>query len=123
MSNAPGPVPSNSVDELRRLKDVETEWEAKLAAAKTAAQERLVKAREAAEAAVHAARAEVERVREFTLASARAAAQKEAEKAMAQGRQQADAIASDSPKSLGRVQEKLLKAVLRGFRGTETAGK
>ena len=50
MTDPAGPQPAASVEALKRLKEMETEWDAKLVRAREETARRLAKAREAAEA-------------------------------------------------------------------------
>jgi vacuolar-type H+-ATPase subunit H len=110
-----------SIGALKELKAVETEWAAKLADARAAAQQRLARAREMAEAAVSEARAEIDRLRESTLATNRTQAQSEAEALLSEGKRAAQAIAKESLQSASALKGKLLDVVLRGFRGSNGA--
>lgn len=121
MSDSAGPEPVASVEALRRLKEIETEWETKLTQARAEAVQRVAKAREAAEAAVAEARAEVDRAREALLTSARATAQAEAERIVTAGRAEADKVAGAARTASASLKAKLLDAVVGDFR--EAPGK
>lgn len=121
MSDTAGPEPVASVEALRRLKEIETAWDAKLAQARADAAKRVAKAREAAEAAVAEARAEVDKARETLLTSARVTAQAEAERIVATGRAEAEKVAGAARSASASLKAKLLDAVVGDFR--ESSGK
>ena len=109
-------VPSEtSVEALRRLKEVETEWEAKLSAARAAAEKRIQLARDSAEALVTKVRPEVERQRETVLSTARSAAQSEADRIVRDGEAKARETMEVSAKLSPTARSKVLATVLAGF--------
>jgi vacuolar-type H+-ATPase subunit H len=110
-----------SIEALKHLKQVETEWEARLGAAKEEGERALARLRAEVEAAVHAARAEADRAREATLQAARVQAQAEADRIVAEGQAAAQAVTRRAPKELAALREKLLDTVLGEFR--PSAGK
>ena len=123
MSELTGAVPAANVEALRRLKEVETAWETKLATTRSEVAARVALTRDAAEKAIQAARAEMDRLREQRLTEARAAAQTEADKILAEGQRAAAALATTGAKSLKAAQTKILNAVLGEFRDTSSDGK
>jgi vacuolar-type H+-ATPase subunit H len=123
MSESMGAVPAANVEALRKLKEVETTWETKLAQNRSEVAARVAMARDAAEKAIQAARAEMDRLREARLTEARAAAQVEADKIIAEGRRTADAMAAAGSKGLAALQPKILAAVLGEFRDSGSDGK
>ncbi len=123
MSEPMGAVPAANVEALRRLKEVENAWETKLAQTRSEVAARVSIAREAAEKAIQAARAEMDRLREARLTEARAAAQIEADKILADGQRAAQTIASAGSKGVAAAQTKILAAVLGEFRSSSSDGK
>lgn len=123
MSEPMGAVPAANVEALRRLKEVENDWEAKLAQTRSEVAARVALARDAAEKAIQAARAEMDRLREARLTEARAAAQIEADKILAEGQRAAQALAAAGAKGLAAAQSKIVAAVLGEFRDTTSDGK
>jgi vacuolar-type H+-ATPase subunit H len=85
MSNTEVPASSGSLDAVKLVKATETEWETRLAAARTAAEASLAQLRDAAAAAVAAARAEAESARNHSVEAARATADAEAAQIVAEG--------------------------------------
>ena len=65
----------------------------------------------------------MDRLREARLTEARAAAQVEADKIIAEGQRAAQAIAAAGSKGVAAAQSKIVAAVLGEFRGTSSDGK
>ncbi len=105
-----------SIEALKRIKATETEWDAKLAAARENAEAALRRLAEESESAVRAAREEAEARHAEAVRLARAAADEEAASIVAQGRTAADAAAK--PRGQGPVDraEEVLAIVLGSFR-------
>jgi vacuolar-type H+-ATPase subunit H len=105
-----------SIAALRQLKQIESEWEQKLAAAREEGDKVLGKLREEIEAAVHDARAAAEKDREKTLQTARGAADEEAKRILEVGKAGAQGIGTHSAKDFDAVKEKLIDIVVGEFR-------
>ena len=123
MSETGGATASASVEVLRKLKEIENDWDAKLVAARAETAARLTKSREAAEAAIAAARVDAERWREVQLVAARIQAQTEADSILAAGRRTASDIESAVGKGMKVAGPKVLDAILGEFRSSDSGGK
>jgi len=119
----PSEAPAANVEALKRLKEVETAWEATLAKTRSEVAARVALAREAAEKAIQAARAEMDRLRETRLAQARTEAQAEADAILADGQKAAEKVAAAASKGADSARGKILAAVLGEFRETGSDGK
>ena len=106
---------ANSTAALRRVKEVEATLEAELAKVRADGDARLARLREETDAIVRAAASEDDRVREGTLAGARAAIEEEAEKIVSDGEAEAKRLAGRTTRDLGAIRSKLLATVLAGF--------
>ena len=113
---------ATSIEALKELKQLETESEQKLKAAVEAGERTLRQLREEAEAVVHAARQAAERTREETLQRARATVQAEADRVIADGEKVAAQIVPKTAAEIRRTKEKILQAVLAGFRSSSGSG-
>ncbi len=85
MSNTEAPAGTGSLEAVKLVKATETEWEARLAAARKASDAALAQLRDAAKAAVAAARAEADGARTRSIEAARETADADAAKIVADG--------------------------------------
>jgi vacuolar-type H+-ATPase subunit H len=118
-----GATASASIEVLRKLKEIETELDARLVAARAQSAQQIAKAREAADLAVAAARAEADRWREVTLVAARSQAQIDSDKILADGRREAATLEQSDVTASKSTTQKVLDAVLSGFRASDFGGK
>jgi vacuolar-type H+-ATPase subunit H len=118
-----GATASASIEVLRKLKEIETELDARLVAARAQSAQQLAKAREAADLAVGVARAEADRWREVTLVAARSQAQIDSDKILADGRREAATLEQSDVTASKSTTQKVLDAVLSGFRASDSGGK
>ncbi|MGD0718088.1 MAG: hypothetical protein ABSA15_00685 [Thermoplasmata archaeon] len=105
-----------ALDDLKQVKEAETEWEAKVqeaAAARKAALDRLVAENDAI---VKAERASAEETREIALREARAAADREAARIVADGETAAAAARVGAGRPPAERAGEILNAVLGSFR-------
>jgi len=121
MSEAPATsaplVGSESLAALKRVKAAETEWAAKLAAARAESDAALARLRDECAAAIKAAAAEAERERTAAVQSARTEAGGLAATIIAQGAKAADqALRAEGKKPEDRKAE-VLSVVLGSFSG------
>jgi vacuolar-type H+-ATPase subunit H len=104
-----------TIDALKRIKATEAEWDAKIAAARQAAEAELKRLRDERDATVAAARAEAEAERARALTKARALAETEAEAIVAEGRSAAQAAATSAGKRPSERRDEILAVVLGSF--------
>jgi vacuolar-type H+-ATPase subunit H len=116
-------TPSASIEALKRLKEVETGWDAKIVQTRAEIAARLSLARDASEKVVQAARVEADRKREARLSEVRGTAEVEARKILDDGEREAAAMAGGVAKGVEAAREKLLSAVLGEFRDGSNGGK
>ena len=109
-------APVGSLDDLKRVKDAETEWAERLRAAREEAETKLKQLREESEGRVGLARTAAHQAREERVRSAQQEADREAAKILADGEQQAQAAMSESGKRPAERREGILSAVLGEFR-------
>lgn len=109
-------APVGSLDELKRVKDVETEWAERLKAARDQAETTLKHLREEAEERVTLARTAASHSRDERVRAARDEADREAARILADGDQQARAALTSAGKRPAERREEILSAVLGEFR-------
>lgn len=109
------PAGGSPVEALRRLKEVETETEARLAAAREAAAGKLRALTEELEAGLSGLRHELERARERDLQAAREGAEREAAAILEEGRRAVAAL-EGRPATLPEARRsELVRVVLGAF--------
>ena len=111
---------SGSTETLRRVKQVETDLESKLAAAKAESERLLAQVRAEVEQAIRAAQAESEKARDLAVSSARTKLEGEADAIVRAGEAEAKQVETRLTVDLSALRQKLLSAVLAGF--TEVSG-
>ena len=116
----PGNVAEGSTAALRRVKEVEATLEAELARVRAEGDAMLARVREETDAAVRAAATEDDRLREGTLAGARAAIEEEAERIVRDGEAEAKRLGGRTTRDLDGIRAKLLGTVLGGFHEDES---
>ncbi len=114
-TTTPGLSDLGTVEALKRVKAVESEWEAKLAEARAHRDQILQRWRDETEATVHAAQLESERERSEAIQAARIAADGEAAKMLADGDRAAEAAGREDPEDLTEKRAAILAAVLGEF--------
>lgn len=119
-SNAHGTTPAFTAEALKRLKEVEADWDHRLTETKAQLVARLTKAREAAEHAVHQARTDADKQRESRLSQVRISAEAEADRLIAEGKKAAAAVSTGSIKG---AKDKIIEAVLGEFAHGDSGGK
>lgn len=112
----PNAAPVGSLEDLKRVKDAETEWAERLRTAREQADAKLKQLREEAEGRIGLARTAAHQAREERLRSAQQEAEREAEKVLADGDAQTRAATSESGKRPAERREEILSAVLGEFR-------
>jgi vacuolar-type H+-ATPase subunit H len=115
MSNPEVVAGSGSLTAVKLVKATETEWEAKIAAARKAAEASLAQLREEAAAAVAAARTDVEGERVRSVEAARLLADQEAAKIVAEG--EGSAERDKAGHRLADRKDAVLAAVLEDLAG------
>jgi vacuolar-type H+-ATPase subunit H len=110
-----GASESGSIEALKRVKSVETEWDARLSAGRAATEVELRQLREAADAAVKAAQAEADRERTSRLERARAETATGAEAIVAEGRRAAELAARGEGRRPQDKKDAILDVVLGSF--------
>jgi vacuolar-type H+-ATPase subunit H len=123
MKETEATTPSASIEALKRLKEVETSWDAKIVETRAEIAARLALVRDQSEKMLQAARAEADRKREEHLTDVRQAAESESRRILDDGQREADALAGTVGKGVKAAREKLLGAVLGEFRDTSSGGK
>lgn len=114
--SATGALPAEgSIDALKRVRAAETEWEARVTAAKQDAGEAIARLKSSADDAVHAAQAAAEQERADKVQTARSEADREAIVILADGAKAADAAAEGAGKRPADRADAILDAVLAGF--------
>jgi vacuolar-type H+-ATPase subunit H len=111
-------TPDPSLEPIRRVRAVESEWETKLAAFTAQAKEELERLTREAEAIVASTRAELERKRALAVEKARLDAEAEAATIVAEGKERAAGLRGKGPEELEPLRERILSAVLGEFRPT-----
>ena len=111
----PGAAPTGSTETLRRVKQVETDLESKLAEARAESDRVLAGLRTEAEQAVRAAQADAEKVRDEAVHAARTRLEAEAEAIVKAGETEARSIEAGAKVDLDSLRSKLLKVALSGF--------
>ena len=107
---------------LKRLREVEADGDARLAAAKAESERRLGAVRADAESALAKARSEAEQLHDAMVAAAQREIDTEAERILEAGREEASHVSYRSGKALEASREALLDALLAEFRsGRSTA--
>jgi vacuolar-type H+-ATPase subunit H len=114
-TQATGAVAPSSVDALRRVKAVETDWEARLKAAREESEATLRRLREESEAAVKAVHAQMEHERAERVEHARLEATGMAAAILADGEKAAEAAARGEGKRPADKKDAILGAVLGKF--------
>lgn len=112
----PSAGPVGSLDELKRVKDTETEWTERLRAARENADATLKRLREEAEGRIGLARTAAQQAREERMRAAQQEAEREAAKVLADGDQQVEAIVSGAGQRPDDQRDAILSAVLGEFR-------
>jgi vacuolar-type H+-ATPase subunit H len=115
MSQTESEAPSGSVEAVKLVKATETDWEAKILAARKAADAALAQSRADASAAVAAARAAADRDRTSAVQMARLSADQEAAKIVAEGEVAARKDNSGRGRKPVDRKDEVLSAVLDGF--------
>ncbi|MGA8275436.1 MAG: hypothetical protein WB852_03965 [Thermoplasmata archaeon] len=115
MSNTETAAGSGSLEAVKLVKATETEWEAKIAAARKAAEASLAQLRDDAAAAVASARIEAESARVRSVETARSTADADAAKIVAEG--QAAARRDKAGRSPSDRRDEVLAAVLEDLAG------
>lgn len=118
MAASTSEAPDPSLEPIRRVRAVESEWESKLAAFTSQAKGELERLTRDAEAIVTATREELERSRAAAVEKARGAAELEASRIVAEGKDKAGTLRGKGPGELEPLRERLLSAVLGEFRPT-----
>lgn len=106
-----------SLDDLKRVKEAELEWEAKVRAAAAARRAVLDRLNAETDAIVKAERASAEESRELALKQAGDIADREAARIAADGERAAAAARVGTGKGPAERSEEILNAVLGSFRG------
>ena len=109
---AAAPSDVATVEALRRVKAVESEWELKLRAARGEAEDAVRRARDESEATVKAVGAEAEAERARRLEAGEAAAEKEAEAILQEGSGAAAKLRTEKGKAPSDRASEVLEAVL-----------
>jgi|GEM_PF-3364035 len=117
MSNTEAAGGSGSLEAVKLVKATETEWEARIAAAKKAADAALARLRDEAAAAVAAARADADRERSRAVESARATADLEAAKIVTDGEAAARQDSAGAGRRPSDRRDDILDAVLEDLAG------
>ena len=117
MSNTGTEADPGSVEAVKRVKSTETEWEARIAAARKAADASLAELRAAAAATVATARTEAERERTRAVDIARSTADQEAAQIVAVGQVAADQDAKGSGQRPSDRKRDVIAAVLEDLAG------
>jgi len=104
-----------SVEALKRVKATETEWDARLSAARQEAEDALRRLRDEGDAAVKAAEAEAERKRTDRVERARAENAAEAEVIVADGRRAAERATHREGRRPTEMKDAILEVVLGSF--------
>ncbi|HTW40676.1 MAG TPA: hypothetical protein VMF04_07500 [Thermoplasmata archaeon] len=112
---APAPAPSGSIEALRRVKEVEAEWELKLRTARGQSQAALEQLRASAENAVKSAQSLADGVRANTVLQAKQEAEREAAEILRAGTKAADQAALGQGKRPADQKDEILAVVLAGF--------
>lgn len=107
---------TDPLEPIRRVKQRETEFEARRAEAERHLREELEAVRRATEAAIAQARQAAETARDEMLARTRSEADREAESILAEGRANAARRKPKSPEELDQLREAILDASLGEFR-------
>jgi vacuolar-type H+-ATPase subunit H len=110
-----GATAPGSVEALKRVKAVETEWEARVSAARQEAEATLQRLREESEAAVKAAQAEAERERTGRIERARTEIAAEVETIIAGGRVEAAVALRGEGRRPADKKSEILDVVLGSF--------
>ncbi|HKN07726.1 MAG: hypothetical protein ABR888_01290 [Thermoplasmata archaeon] len=110
-----GAAAPGSLEALKRVKATETEWDARLNAARQEAEATLRRLREDRDAAVKAAEAEADRRRTVRLDRARVETAAEAEAIVADGRLAAERAARSEGRRPADKKDALLDVVLGSF--------
>ncbi|MCI4346910.1 MAG: hypothetical protein L3K07_09205 [Thermoplasmata archaeon] len=116
MSESAAAAPDTALEPIERVRAVEKEWETALARLQATAKAELERLRAEVAAAIDAARTDAEQARAALLEKSRAEAEAEAKRLLAEGRELAAKYAGKSAEELGALKERLLSAVLTGFR-------
>jgi vacuolar-type H+-ATPase subunit H len=114
-SAPPSGATLGSIDALKRVKATETDWEQKLGAARSAAEEAIARLREESETAVKGVQAAVEADRARAVQAARVEADREAAEILGDGTRAAEAAARGEGKRPSDKKGPILAAVLAGF--------
>ena len=115
MTGASAPAPVGSLEELKRVKDAETEWAERLKTARDQTEARLKGLRESAEGAVALARTQGQKLKEEKVRVARETAEKEAAQIQAEGDRQAESALTGAGKRAADRNDAILAAVLGEF--------
>jgi vacuolar-type H+-ATPase subunit H len=110
-----------TVEVLKRLKEVETAAESQVRLFVEEGERMLRALRSEADAAVAAARVELEKTREATLQAERAKVERDAERLLEEGRKAAESLDAKGRSLLDSRREPLLNAVLPEFRPSGAA--
>ena len=105
-----------SLDELKRVKDAEREWDERLAAARAEAEATAQRLREEADGRIGLARTAAHQLRESRVREAQSAGDREAQALVAAGDAEASNALAGAGKRPKELAEPLLDAILAGFR-------
>ena len=114
---ATGPAAPDSFEALKRVKAAETEWDAKLTAARSGFAAELERQRDDSDAAIKAAQVAADRTRAQAVQKARDAAEREAMQIVADGKRAAEQAASGAGKRPADRKDEILAVVLAAFAG------
>jgi vacuolar-type H+-ATPase subunit H len=113
---SPNAAPVGSLDELKRVKDAETEWVNRLRTAREEAEATLKRLREDTEGRIGLARTAAHQAREERVRAAQQEADREAAQVLANGDRQAQVAMAEVGKRPTDRREEILSAVLGEFR-------
>ena len=118
MANAtlPSSSPTGSLEALKRLKQTETDAEAKVRALLAEGVERLKRSKESAEESVRTAKLDADKAAEDAVTKARGSLAGDVAAVVKDGEAEAAKLASRSKASLAAIEQKILDAVIGDFR-------
>lgn len=114
-AGAAGPADTATIDALKRIKATETEWEEKVTSVRSDTEAALKRLKEETDALLAQARTEAETERTRTIEAARAGANAEAAKIVAEGERTARAATEGAGKGVAARKSEVLAVVLGGF--------
>jgi vacuolar-type H+-ATPase subunit H len=115
MAQPPAPTPPGSIEELKRIKQTEHEWDEKLAQAKANADAERQRWRDETDALLQQVRTDSDRQRENALSAARQTSEAEAQKIVNEGEAAAESIEEKPIKLEGDRATQVIAAILDEF--------